>query len=113
MRLYITLDINRIDPEAVKGEEFDEELEDAINEINIDGWEISKLNIQHVKSESKKPITEFAESIVAFATPIEVEGRKTKNQLDEVSHLNEKYTWRELLIFWANEIIKINNKKEK
>lgn len=106
MKLYITLEINRIDSESAKGEEFDQELQDAIEGIDINGWEVQKVNIERVKQEDKTPAQGIGECIKVLAEVITIENIETKHQLDEPSNMNEKYTWREMLLFWATELMK-------
>lgn len=46
MKLTIKLEINRVDTDAPKGEDFDRELEDAVAGLDVEGWEVNNAKIQ-------------------------------------------------------------------
>ena len=113
MKLFAKFDITRIDQEAVKGEEFDEALEQAIEEIEIDGWEVKGVSIEREKPKSFSHAQVFAEKLRAIGATYEMDNGTHKAQLEDPYPDNPKYTWRQMLIYWSEEIMKQEPKMDK
>lgn len=110
MKLHISLTANRIDPESVQGEEFDEAIVQAVEDIDIDGWEMTKVDVSREKPSTIGPHEVIAQSLQALAMP-GGEGW-TAAQLDDPYPSNPKYTWRQMLAYWAQELSRSKPKKQ-
>lgn len=105
MKLFVKLEIKQIDKEGIKGDELDESIQEAIESVDIEGWEVSGVSIERQKPEPKSMAMTFAERLLRMK-PIEVEGVEHKVELDDPFPDNPTYTWRQMFQYWAEEIMK-------
>ena len=71
MKLYITLDIQQNDPEHLKGEDLDTAVEEALGDLDLDGWETKRVSVSresfHKQGEGDRKL---AETVLAQATEL-------------------------------------------
>jgi len=105
VKLHITLEASKIDPDGVKGEEFDEELESQLEDLDVEGWEFSKVQIDREKPVQKAPWHHVASDLAQLGIAEGGLSETTKAiQLDDVYPENDKYTWRQMVAYWAVEL---------
>ena len=102
MKLHISLTATRIDQDAVKGEDFDEELESQLDQVNIEGWEFEDVRIEREKVQTQPPNVLIGQALGGLAA----HGREPADQpqLDQPYPSNPTYTWRQMVKYWAEEL---------
>lgn len=110
MKLHIAVEFRQYDNDGPKGDELDEAVEQAVEEIDIDGWEVAKVRVEREKPRQVGPIEEMLRCMRSLhATDILEPGDRV--QLDDKYPPNPTYTWREMLGYWAEEIEKMTKTK--
>lgn len=100
MDLIIKLKIIQNDTQSVKGEELDEEIESQVKDMELDGWEVSSVNIQRGKKPNLSANSETVERL------FDVLFREIENP-DSPSRINPKeYTKREIFELWQADLKK-------
>jgi hypothetical protein len=112
MNVYVKIRLDQIDTEGPKGEELDEALEDgitsAIEGIDIEGREVSQVSIERENPKKKgndSPQFQIGQSLASIAG-ITIENVQYLPQLEDKCPMNDKYTWREMLVYWGQELMK-------
>ena len=112
MILWAKIKLDQIDKEGPKGEELDQAIEDSITSsldgIDIEGREVSGVSIEREKPKKNgegSPAYLIGSSLQALKG-ISLDGGKYLPQLEDKCPSNDKYTWREMLIWWGQELMK-------
>lgn len=112
MIIWAKIKLDQIDKEGPKGEELDQEIEEqitaAIEGIDIEGREVSQVSIEREKPRKNgegSPAYLIGQTLQAIKG-IELDGVTHVPQLEDKCPSNDSYTWREMLAWWGQELMK-------
>jgi hypothetical protein len=112
MVIYAKIRLDQIDTGWPKGEELDRAIEDsittAIEGIDIEGREVSQVSIEREKPQKNgkdSPRYLIGQSLASIAG-INLDGVQHLPQLEDKCPIADHYTWREMLIWWGQELMK-------